>query len=80
MRFQQQALGNKSELGRKNRTWVLDETWENWLVPRGWSCDSLEEQYPKGMREPGLDQAVSGYRRSKARRGNKTLWYEAILV
>lgn len=65
---------------KKNRTWVLDETQENWHLLRGWSYDSLEEQYPKGVREPGLDQAVLGYRRAKARRVKTALWYEAILI
>lgn len=67
-------------LTEKNRTWVLDETWESWLVPGGWSYDSLEEQYPKGIRKLGLDEAVLSYRRSKGRSGNKSLWYEATLI
>lgn len=45
----------KQKNPKKTRALMLEEIWENCLVPRGWSCDSLKKQYPKGIREPGLD-------------------------
>lgn len=76
----QQELGRESELGRKKENSVLEETQENWLLPRGWSCDSLEEQNPKGVSEPGLDQAVLGHRRAKAGTGSKASWHETVVI